>query len=77
MSIANVPWQRLRKLHQIAREFYDPLYSTRSWTALMVSYLFDPRYRLNQYVGMGGEWIEELAPLRRSSGTPRKRSRHP
>jgi sphingolipid delta-4 desaturase len=56
----NIPWRGLRKLNRLAREFYEPLYNTRSWTALLLSYLFDARYRVNQYFGMGGDWIEEL-----------------
>jgi len=69
----NIPWQRLRKLNRVAREFYDPLYHTRSWTSLLFSYLFDARYRVNQYIGMGGDWIEELTP---STGLlPNRRSR--
>ncbi len=69
----NIPWQRLRKLHRIAREFYEPLYNTRSWTVLLFSYLFDARYRVNQYTGMGGDWIEELSPS--TELWPNRRSR--
>jgi sphingolipid delta-4 desaturase len=56
----NIPWRRLRALHRLAREYYDPLHHVRSWTGLMVSYVFDARYRVDQYYGMGGNWIEEL-----------------
>jgi sphingolipid delta-4 desaturase len=56
----NIPWRRLRALHRIAPEFYAPLYAVRSWTSLMFAYVFDPHYRVDQYVGMGGEWIEEI-----------------
>ena len=56
----NIPWRRLRALRRIAPELYEPLWSVRSWTWLMVSYVLDPRYRVDQYVGMGGEWLEEL-----------------
>jgi len=51
----NIPWRRLRALRRIAPEFYAPLFSVRSWTRLMVSYVFDPRYRVDQYVGMNGD----------------------
>jgi sphingolipid delta-4 desaturase len=56
----NIPWRRLRALHRIAPEFYEPLYAVRSWTLLMVHYVVDPHYRVDQYIGMGGDWIEEL-----------------
>jgi sphingolipid delta-4 desaturase len=56
----NVPWRRLRALHRMAPEYYDSLYAVRSWTGLMFSYVFDHRYRVDQYFGMGGDWIEEL-----------------
>jgi sphingolipid delta-4 desaturase len=60
----NIPWRRLRALHRLAPEFYAPLYAVRSWTSLIANYFFDPRYRVDQYTGMGGEWVEELAPAR-------------
>ena len=56
----NIPWRRLRTLKKMAPEFYKPLYAVRSWTALMVSYFLDSRYRVDQYVGMGGAFVEEL-----------------
>ncbi len=60
----NIPWRRLRALRRIAPEFYEPLYAVRSWTALMTSYVIDPRYKVDQYVGLGGDWLEGLAPER-------------
>lgn len=56
----NIPWRRLRALRRIAPEFYEPLFAFRSWTHLIVSYFVDPHYRVDQYIGMGGSWIEEL-----------------
>ena len=63
----NIPWRRLRDLRRMAPEFYEPLFAIRSWTRLMVSYVFDARYRVDQYVGMGGDYVESLA--RRSTSS--------
>jgi sphingolipid delta-4 desaturase len=60
----NIAWRRLRTLRRIAPEFYEPLFAIRSWTSLMTSYIVDPRYRVDQYIGMGGDWIEELPEAR-------------
>lgn len=37
-----VPWARLPQLKSMAPEFYDSLYSHRSWTKLMLRFIFDP-----------------------------------
>jgi sphingolipid delta-4 desaturase len=39
----NVPWLRLRRLHRIAAPFYDELASYRSWTAVVLRFVFDAR----------------------------------
>lgn len=38
-----VPWTRLPVLHDIAREFYDPLPHHRSWTYALVRFILDDR----------------------------------
>lgn len=38
-----VPWSRLPQVKALAPEFYDPLYSHRSWTRLLIRFIFDPR----------------------------------
>ncbi len=55
----NVSWRRLRALHNMAPEFYE-LWHVKSWTWLMIAYVIDKRYRVNQYLGMGGDWLEEV-----------------
>ncbi len=37
-----VPWSRLPQLKKIAPEFYDSLYSHKSWTLLLYRFIFDP-----------------------------------
>lgn len=37
-----VPWARLPQLRKIAPEFYDSLYSHKSWTHLLYRFIFDP-----------------------------------
>jgi sphingolipid 4-desaturase/C4-monooxygenase len=49
----NIAWTRLPRLRALAHEDYVHLFSFRSWTRLLVSYLTDSRYRVSHYVGMG------------------------
>jgi sphingolipid delta-4 desaturase len=37
-----VPWSRLPKVRAAAPEFYESLYSHRSWTLLLLRFIFDP-----------------------------------
>lgn len=41
-----IPWRRLPELTRLAPEFYEPLGCHRSWFALLVTFVFDPRYSL-------------------------------
>jgi len=41
-DFATVPWNNLPKVKNLAPEFYDNLASYRSWTALLLRYIFDP-----------------------------------
>jgi sphingolipid delta-4 desaturase len=54
-----IPWSRARAQRVMAAEHYDQLYAVRSWTALLVRYFFDARYRVDQYVGMGGRLSDD------------------
>jgi sphingolipid delta-4 desaturase len=36
-----VPWSRLPKLKAAAPEFYDTLFAHRSWTRLLLRFVFD------------------------------------
>jgi len=67
----NIPWRRMRALKKMAPEFYNPLYAVRSWTWLVVSYFVDSRYRVDQYIGMGGAWVEELEAQRHEATSSR------
>ncbi|WP_395665374.1 fatty acid desaturase [Methylocella sp.] len=42
----DVPWRRLPALKRMAPEFYDHLKYHRSWTALLLKFIFDPSYTL-------------------------------
>ena len=55
----NIPWRNLPKLRALAPEFYRDLYSVPSWSSLLLSYLFDPRYAAIHYLGLSDEWLEE------------------
>lgn len=41
-----VPWSKLPQVKALAPEFYDPLVSHRSWTALWLRFIFDPSMSL-------------------------------
>jgi sphingolipid delta-4 desaturase len=41
-----VPWSRLPRLKAMAPEYYEPLVHHRSWTALLLRFIFDPSLSL-------------------------------
>ena len=41
-DLMSVPWSRLPQVKAIAPEFYNSLYSHRSWTKLLIRFIFDP-----------------------------------
>jgi sphingolipid delta-4 desaturase len=41
-----IPWNNLPKLRALAPEFYDTLKCHRSWSRLLVQFIFDKRYTL-------------------------------
>lgn len=51
----SVPWSRLPRVRALAPEFYDTLHWHRSWTALLLKFLFDPKMSLNSRVHRGKE----------------------
>ena len=42
-DFANVPWNKLPKLRALAPEYYDALKSYRSWTAVVLRFIFDAK----------------------------------
>ena len=42
----SVPWNKLPQIKRTAPEFYDNLVSHKSWTKLLLKFLFDPRLSL-------------------------------
>ncbi len=45
-DLAKVPWVHLPKVKAIAPEFYDNLHAHRSWTRVLLQFLFDPQIDL-------------------------------
>lgn len=45
-DLFRVPWINLPKLKKMAPEFYDDLYAHKSWTKLLFTFLFNPKYDL-------------------------------
>jgi len=46
----SIPWNRLPQLRRIADEHYGKLRCHRSWSRLLVDFLFDPRWTLHSRV---------------------------
>jgi len=44
----NIPWTRVHRLRRIAPEFYENLHTYRSWSRLVWSFIWDPRWSLAQ-----------------------------
>ncbi|MEJ0092542.1 MAG: fatty acid desaturase [Methylocella sp.] len=42
----DIPWTRLPELKKMAPEFYDDLKTHKSWSGLLVQFIFDPRFTL-------------------------------
>lgn len=45
-DLFRVPWVNLPKLKAIAPEYYDTLYSHKSWTKVLLTFIFNPRFDL-------------------------------
>lgn len=45
-DMPSIPWSRLPALRAMAPELYEPLYAHRSWTRLLLQFLFDPKLSL-------------------------------
>jgi len=45
-DIPSIPWNRLPRLRALAPEFYRGLEYHRSWTRLLVRFIFDPKYSI-------------------------------
>lgn len=45
-----IPWNRLPRLRALAPEFYDTIQYKRSWSRLLVEFIFDERYSLRSRV---------------------------
>lgn len=69
-DLMSVPWSRLPKVKELAPEFYETLHWHRSWTSLLLKFIFDPSMTLNSRVQRGKRVAEMLrggAPLRSGS----------
>ena len=41
-DFAGIPWNNLPKLKKLAPDYYDSLASYRSWTGVLLKFIFDP-----------------------------------
>jgi len=49
-DLMNIPWSRLPALKRLAPEFYEPLASYRSWTGVVLRFIFDPKLSPNSRI---------------------------
>ena len=45
-DLFKIPWNNLPKLKAIAPEYYDKLYCHQSWTKVLLTFIFSPRFDL-------------------------------
>jgi sphingolipid 4-desaturase/C4-monooxygenase len=48
-DLPSVPWNKLPELKKTAPEFYDPLFSHKSWTVLFFRFIFDLNPKISMY----------------------------
>jgi sphingolipid delta-4 desaturase len=58
-----IPWSRLPQLKAMAPEYYDTLRCHRSWTALLVTFIFDPTYSLGTRSENVTQAADKAAPV--------------
>ena len=58
-DLMRVPWSRLPALRRLAPELYEPLHHHRSWTRLLVRFIFDPSLSLYSRVTRGTPGVAE------------------
>jgi len=54
----HVAWSRIRRLHALVREHYEPLASFSSWTRLLAMHLLSARWDRGHYVGLSDDYAE-------------------
>lgn len=66
-DVMRVPWTRLPKVRELAPEFYENLVSHKSWTALWLKFLFDPKLslysRMTRTQGVTKKDVEEASRI--------------
>lgn len=53
-DLPKVPWNRLPRLRELARESYEPLYAHHSWTGLWLRFLFEKELRIFRFARLRG-----------------------
>lgn len=62
-DFAGISWNNLPKLKQVAPEYYDSLKSYRSWTGVLLKFIFDPSMSTYSRVIRAGRSRTPAAPL--------------
>ena len=60
-DLMRVPWSRLPALRRLAPELYEPLRCHRSWSRLLVRFIFDPSLSLYSRMTRGTPGVAEDA----------------
>ncbi|MCI0571588.1 MAG: fatty acid desaturase [Myxococcaceae bacterium] len=65
-DVMRVPWMRLPKVRALAPEFYENLVSHRSWTGLLLRFIFDPKLSLySRMTRSGSVTVKEVVETSR------------
>ena len=74
-DFAGIPWNNLPKLKRVAPEYYDSLKSYRSWTAVLLKFIFDPSMSTYSRVVRAAQQRgprRSTGRLRRGAGGPQR-----
>jgi sphingolipid 4-desaturase/C4-monooxygenase len=76
-DFAGIPWNNLPKLKELAPDYYDNLASYRSWTAVLLKFIFDPSMTTYSRVVRAGQKRERRREAARASRQQRSAWRAP
>jgi sphingolipid delta-4 desaturase len=74
-DFAGIPWNNLPKLRRMAPEYYDSLKSYRSWTAVLLKFIFDPSMSTYSRVVRAAQKRDAKRSALRAARTSRPASR--
>jgi fatty acid desaturase len=76
-DFAGIPWNNLPKLKRVAPEYYDSLKSYRSWTGVLLKFIFDPSMSTYSRVIRAAQKREAGRSAARARSAARRQQRPP